>query len=396
MPGRRQEKIEVTKSNVKVLPTGVYSMGSNLYLRVRGDRRNFFMRVTVDGARRDIGIGSASDMSVTVAKAKAARLKIQIEDGARPWDEKKEKRQSLLFRDYCFDALNTYAKTRHWKREDQTQSLNAYRLKTYILPVIGHIPIKNLSRDDVLSVISELWMKQPKLASYLRVVIEKICGIAMAEGIIDSNPAVFRGNLEFFLPCITKIHRVTHVTAATFDETKAILGQIMNRPGHSYHLAIVAIMTARRLGEIRLSKWKDWDFDSMIWTVPDEHMKKSTGFDRRVPIPRQLRDIMQTWPRLGGGEGYVFSVDGNNPIHTSDGLKILKKFSQRSITIHGFRSVFSVWCAENGVNMEVAETCLDHEVGSKVRQAYQRSDLLEQRREVLQRYADALFEPASE
>lgn len=395
MPGRRQEKIEVTKSNVKVLPNGVYSMGANLYLRVRGDRRNFFMRITVDGARRDVGIGSASDMSVTVAKAKAARLKIQIEDGARPWDEKKEKRQSILFRDFCFDAMNTYAKTRHWKREEKIQALNAYRLNTYILPVIGNIPIKKLSRDDVLSVISELWMKQPSLACYLRVLIEKICGIAMAEGIIDSNPAVFRGNLEFFLPYITKVHRVTHVPAATFDETKAILGQIFNRPGHSYHLAIVAIMTARRLGEIRLSKWKDWDFDSMIWTVPDEHMKKSTGVDRRVPIPRQLRDIMQTWTRHGG-EGYVFSRDGKNPIHTSDGLRILKKFSQRSITVHGFRSVFSVWCAENGVNMEVAETCLDHEVGSKVRQAYQRSDLLEQRREVLQRYADALFEPTTD
>ena len=393
MPGRRKEKIEVTKANVKTLPNGIYAMGSNLYLRVRGERRNFFMRVMSDGERHDVGIGSVTDTSIAVAKAKALRIKVQIAEGKKPWEEKKAKRNEILFKDYFDEAIDTYAKTRQWKNERENIALIKYRINTYIIPSIGDIPVKDLTRDHVLNVIRDLWMNKPILANKLRFIIEKVCGIAMVEGLRADNPAIIVGNIEFFLPSISKVHKAEHHNAASFDKTKEILRCLVDRQWKSTRVLIVAILTARRLNEILLSKWEDWDFDEMVWYVPDDHMKVSNGETRRIPIPRQLKEIMRSWER---NDGYIFSTTGEEPLRKSTPIRTLRRIASEDITVHGFRSVFIAWCAENGVDYEVAERCLDHETGNKVRQAYQRSDLLEQRREVLQRYADALFEPTTE
>ena len=130
------------------------------------------------------------------------------------------------------------------------------------------------------------------------------------------------------------------------------------------------------------------DLDAGVWTIPDAVMKVSRGVSRRVPLPRQLVDIMRSWPKTGE---FVFASKRVEKIVPQVVRVALQRYVPGKPTVHGFRSTFIDWCAEHDVPIEVAEKCLDHESGSQVRRAYQRSDRFEQRREVLQRYADALF-----
>lgn len=391
MTDKNEKKEKITQNDVKTLEDGTYALGSCLYLRKRDGRGSYFLRMTVDGKRRDIAVGSAKELKLPTAKKKAEKLRVDIAGGARPWLVDKN---AVLFKEYWEKAIETYAKTRHWKNEAHDLSAMKFRVRTYILPHIADVRVKDLTREHVLDVIGGMWMTQPVLANNLRIIIEKICGIALVEGILQSNPAIVKGNLEFFLPPKYKLHRVEHYVAATLKETQALVRMLIITPCTTARLLLFIIMTSRRLSEALLAKWKDIDIDDRIWTVPDAHMKVSRGEDRRVPIPSQLISLMRSWPKKGD---YIFTADGKRPIRTKAAVEFLRRrCAKEGVTVHGFRSTFIDWCAENGVSQDVAEKCLDHESGSKVRQAYQRSDLLEQRREVLQRYADALFEPTTD
>lgn len=111
-----------------------------------------------------------------------------------------------------------------------------------------------------------------------------------------------------------------------------------------------------------------------------------------VPLSRQALELMQL-----GGKVYVIerveTAQSNDsaprPLYSSRVIEVLKKISgNRSMTLHGFRSSFSTWCAENGKDPATRERCLGHAVDTKVALAYQRSDLLDQRRALLQEWAD--------
>ena len=92
---------------------------------------------------------------------------------------------------------------------------------------------------------------------------------------------------------------------------------------------------------------------------------------------------------------YIFGVSEKSLGGRYSLTPLLKKMTGTTATMHGFRSTFRDWAAENGVPDIVAEKCLMHTTGNAVVQAYQRSDLLEQRREVMQQWADTVFSEVS-
>ena len=379
------EKVAVTKATIPDLPDGTYRIADCLYLRKRKGRSSFFFRVMVSGDRHDISIGPFPAVTLTLAKSKAAAMRAEIAAGGKPWARKVN--QGVKLKDFWGPALDTYAATRHWKRHDRTLTTMKYRVEKYVLPKIGHKPVMDIEREDVLEIISGMWSEQPILANNIRFILEKVIGMAMTQGIVKSNPAVIKGNLEFFLPPVTKIRKVKHHACADFERTKEILRYFNVGQYAAWHCIVFIILTGRRVAEAIYSKWEHFDLDEGVWIVPNENMKKDRGADRRVPLSRQLCEIMRGWEHHGD---YVFSANGKRPIPKSNAIQALnKKFPEP--TMHGFRSTFTSWCADHGVDVEVVEACLDHSSGSLVRQAYQRSDLFDRRREVLQQYADALF-----
>lgn len=159
-------------------------------------------------------------------------------------------------------------------------------------------------------------------------------------------------------------------------------------------LLLFVILTACRSGEARAMQWQEVDFEKRIWTVPAERMK--TGILHRVPLSQQSIDLLIY---LRHFHVELVFPSPRKQIVLSD--MVLTSFLRRTkapsdnpnrvATAHGFRSTFRDWCSEHGYSRDLAERALAHTVKNRVEAAYHRTDLIEQRRPMMQAWADYLF-----
>ena len=149
---------------------------------------------------------------------------------------------------------------------------------------------------------------------------------------------------------------------------------------------IFGALTATRVQEFVLAQWKELDFDARLWSIPSERRKDGVHETFDVPLSEQAVLLLRSIPRKGP---YVF-VGRRAHISLETPRILLRGLVERPVTMHGCRSTFRDWRAENGADPIVSEKCLMHSVGSKVYQAYQRSTLLDRRAELMQRWTDAL------
>lgn len=395
-------KDRITQRDIPSLEEGTYTIGSGLYLRKRGKYANFFLRVQVGGKRRDIAIGSASEVTLAVAKTSAEKIRSQIKGGEYVW--KKDVKRIPTFEEFFAEAFEFVARSRQWT--PGTTHARKRLIETYILPVFQKFPVDEITREDILDLIHDRWYESPDMGNRLRYTMEALLSVAIAKGYRQTNPATWKNGLSLFLPPRSKVHKAKHHDAMSFTNAARMLRHAMLKDDYgSYRAIIVAILTARRLREIVNARWEDFDFETGVWTVPDENMKIKRQVDRRVPLPSQLNEMICRWSKERLGE-YICTppafakVRGGRRGETSAlsitaPLRVLKMaastFTDEPCTIHGFRSTFTDWCAERMEQVELVELSLDHSRETSVRRAYFRSDLLEQRRGLLQRYADALF-----
>ena len=142
-------------------------------------------------------------------------------------------------------------------------------------------------------------------------------------------------------------------------------------------------LTAARSQQVQLAKWDEFDLDAAVWSLSKERMKGRKAFD--VPMSKQALELIKSLPHEGD---YLFG--GRQPIG-KNALRVLMRQMHPTATPHGWRSTFKDWASERtDYPNEVSEMALAHEVGSKVERAYRRTDMLDQRRALLQDWADYL------
>lgn len=391
--------MKVTAKNINSLPEGMHRVDRGLYVRQReGKRPTFYFVYTILGKRKELSIGPVSGITITQARAKAAEYHHLLETGVDPQAAKKEKLRSMrdagsvdkaayTFADLLREALPTIEKAKRWrnaKHRAQWQST----LETYALPVLGPKPVEDVTRDDVLAVLGPIWDSKSETASRLRGRLEAVFSYAIATGKrVAANPATWRGNLDLFLPPPSRVQKVEHHEALSLDETRALL-EDWNPPKSISASAIVfGILTASRVGEFVPAKWDEIDLRRKVWLCPPERRKDGKSYPHRVPLCRQLVAMLKMLPR---NSPYVFAGHGGSHISKETPRVVIQKKIGHG-TMHGFRSTFRDWCAENGKDPIVAEKSLMHATGNAVVQAYQRSDLLDARIELMQEWADAVY-----
>jgi len=145
-------------------------------------------------------------------------------------------------------------------------------------------------------------------------------------------------------------------------------------------------LTGSRTGEVLGMRWEELDFIDNIWTCPEQRMK--TGDEHRVPLTRRMLDILEPLKALQSD--YVFEGQKRHaPLSNMAMLMLLRRMGVEGVTVHGFRSSLRDWASEVAeVSFEVAEKSLSHKVGTSVTQSYARSDLLEQRRELMEQWSE--------
>lgn len=154
----------ITQSVLGKLPEGTHRIEQGLYFRVRGKYRNFFVRLQVNGKRRDVGLGSANEITLAVAKAKAAALRADALSGNSEWGKVESKLEVPLFKDYVFEVLDKLAEARQWKNAS-TKRIFVQITRDYLIDGLGEKRIDVIERDDVLRVLRPIWETKGKRPS---------------------------------------------------------------------------------------------------------------------------------------------------------------------------------------------------------------------------------------
>jgi integrase len=250
-------------------------------------------------------------------------------------------------------------------------------LRDYVHPIIGSLPVTAIDTGFVLKVLEPIWTAKPETAGRIRGRIESTLDWARARGYRDGeNPARWRGHLDQLLPAKSKIRRIKHLAALPYADVPAFMRRLRQQEGMAAQALELTILTAARSGEILGMRWSEIDVTNRLWTIPAERMK--AGKEHRVPLSPRAMSIIKHAPR---GEK-LWALDAMAM------TRLLRKMGH-SFTVHGFRSSFRDWAAEQtNFPREVCEAALSHSNGDKVEAAYRRSDLFEKRRQLMEAWAD--------
>ena len=356
-------------------------VAENLYIYTRDNGgQSYVFRGTVNGKRIERGLGVVGKIGIREAKRKAVEIL-----ASAPAEEKAK--TAVTFGDAWEEAIEDIEKLRRWKN---AASYNGWRfsIRAYALPVLKDKPLSAITREDCLAVLEGLWYSKPAAGRYVRQRLEAILDWAVVHGYRDGqNPAVWRGNLALFLPLSSKVRATKHREAPTIAELRAAVRLLRTKNTAASRALLWVIANACRVSEGAQAESGEVNGD--IWTINPEHQK--TKIYQRIPLSTLAKEALR-----GAGEGLLFPGTRSGKPVTRVRLRALfvslcpRLEGQPPVTVHGIRSTFRDWCADNGVADAVAERCLSHQWGNSVTRAYYRNDLFEQRKAVMQAWADAL------
>lgn len=390
--GKRQPPEPLSALDVKRKGPGLYQDGEvkGLYLRVTDSgARGFLLRYMLAGRRRDMWLGSTRETTLAGARdaARAARdlIRKKVDPLAERHREQAEnKRQAGLavwtFKKAAEAVHETLAPG--WKNPKHAdQWINT--LTTYAYPKIGDRPVAEVAVGDVLDVLRPIWTTKAETARRVRQRLDAVMRWALAHGYSASNPVDAAVDL---LPKQRKA--AEHHAAMPHAEVPALVKRLGALAPSAGTLAMLfLILTAARSGEVRGATWAEIDLDAATWTIPAERMKADR--EHRIPLSDGAVALLKQAAGIFGTEGLVFPGAKGKPLSDMTLAATLKRLKVDAVP-HGFRSSFRDWCAESGVSRELAERALAHTVKDKTEAAYHRTDQLEQRRPVMQAWADYL------
>ena len=379
----------LSATRVKVLNApGRYSDGGGLHLFIsKPGRKSWVLRITVDGRRRDIGLGGYPSVSLARAREKAAEYRTAIAEGRDPVAEKHAPAMPT-FKEaaYAVHEANKprWSNPRHMAGWIQT-------LERHAMPVLGNTPLDRIDRGDVLRVLTPIWTSRSETARRVRQRMRTIFRWAMAHGFIESNPA--GEAIDGALPPMPKVK--AHFRALPYQQVGSALETVAaSQASMSVKLCFrfLVLTAAARSGEARGATWDEIDLEGRVWRIPSGRMK--AGVEHRVPLSDQAIDVIGEASVLREDSGLVFlsPLKQGAPMSDMTLTKVLRSVGlAEHATVHGFRSSFKNWALEQtDTPWVVSEAALAHSLGNSTEQAYARSDLFERRCPLMQQWADYL------
>ena len=362
---------------------GMYGDGGTLFLRVaRGGSKSWIQRLTIDGKRRDMGLGGWPLTTLTEAREAAFENRRLARRGGDPLAAKR-KAQVPSFREA---SKATFEANRPRWRNAKVASNWMQQLERHAFPIIGDMPVDKIGREDVLRVLTPIWTSKPEVGRKVRQRVRATLRWAEAHGHVQTNVAgdAIDGALPR-QPAVKAHFRALHhrEVAAAFETVEASGASLASKLCFRF-----LVLTAARSGEARGATWDEIDLEAKEWRISAERMK--AGQPHRVPLSDATMEVLEQTRPLSGGVGLVFPSPRSpgRPLSDMSLTKILRTTGLAEKTVvHGFRSSFRSWCADSGKPRELAEAALAHVVGG-VEGSYLRTDVLERRRVLMQAWAD--------
>ncbi|WP_418432727.1 tyrosine-type recombinase/integrase [Alistipes finegoldii] len=384
--------------DINRLPIGIHCYDRGVYLRVTPRGMSWLLKYSINGRRRELGLGGTTQ-PITAVLAKANLAKAQVAQGIDPLEQKAEvraeqkraekKKQMPTFGELAPEALEHVLAMRQFQGARTEQSWR--RSFRELAERFGTQKIDGITRDDCAAVLREAWTTKPRIAKDWQSRMLAVFDYAILRGWIEKNPAVWKNNLDAVLPSQAVVLRgkpENHHSAVSSAELGRVVQQLWRGDTVSALCAVFGCLTVGRASEFRCAQWAEIDLDAATFTVPPSRRKDKKPYPFVVPLSRQARALLH---RLDTSGEFLFSCRNGRPLTLATVLNTFKSVTDQPITTHGLRSTFADWCAKNEKNFLVSEKCLMHAVGNQVFRAYQRDDLLEQRRALLQEWADYLL-----
>ena len=375
----------LTNSQVNAIrKPGWHAVGGSagLYLQLRNtSARSWILRVTVDGKRYVIGLGPLSLVSLAEAREEAyRRLKLirqgRIDEGL----ESRSRSSSSLTFSECADQL-IKSKLSEWKNPKSEKQWRS-TLSKYAYPVVGQVEIEKVTTKDIMSILEPHWLEKTDTMTKLRGRLQKVLDWATTYGYRQGlNPATWEGNLEHLLPAPSRITKGKHHKSLPYSRVQWAYEVIKNSKGVGSRCLELIILTAVRSSEARQARWNEINLEDKVWRIPAERMKMGRDFE--IPLTPQMIDLLDELPRSSSTD-LVFFGKNNKQLSDMTVLQVLRR-NQIPSVVHGFRSTFSTWVAEQtDYPRDVRELSLAHKIGSNVELAYMRGDLMNKRRILLE------------
>jgi integrase len=381
--------------------SGKYADGNGLYLQI-GPTQNKSWMFRYAGQRMvsntgksyfkqvEMGLGSVDDISLAEAREIATTHHKTIAEGKDPRLKRDAERQNIHKNQiWTFDKCATSYIDAHspsWKNRKHAKQWKS-TLKRYASPIFGNLPVEDIDVPQILQAIEPIWQTKTETASRVRGRIERVLSWAIVMKYRPlPNPAIWRGNLDQLLGQPTKVTKPVHHAALPYTEIGIFMNSLNDYASINAQALRFTILTGCRTNEVLSAAWNEVDLEVKLWTIPAERMKSER--EHRVPLSDQAIELLKHLPREND---WLFpSVQVGKHLSNMAMLNLLKKQMNRSdLTVHGFRSTFRDWVAEETPYSDrLAEAALAHVLGDKTEAAYQRGDMLKKRAKLMQAWAD--------
>jgi integrase len=381
----------LTAFKVKKAGPGRHADVHGLYLIVQpSGTRSWMLRYQHKGRRRDFGLGPVHDVSLAEARVAAMELRKMVRAGLDPVEQRGLKRPSRPRRPTfeavarkCYESLR-----KGWKDRRNASWISSF--ENHVFPLIGCEPVDTIDSKAALAVMEPIWLAIPDTARKILQRIGAVLDYAHIRGMI-AQPVSLR-SVRKGLPRQTR--QVQHRQAMPYLDVPSFMDKLMSlTPSVGRDALKLTVLTACRSGEVRNAVWGEFDLDHAVWSIPAARMKMKEAHvvplaPPAVVLLRRLRTERVSLDGEVKADRLIFTHFGHRAISDVTMLKALRDMAIEGITVHGFRSSFADWAAEQtSVAKEVVEKALAHKVPNAVEAAYRRTDFFEKRRSLMYEWA---------
>ena len=385
---------------------GRYGDGRGLYLVIApGGSKSWVLRMQQAGRRTDKGLGGYPAVTLAAARNLAEEMRVKVRKaghaprkdrqpaearGASTWSK------SPTFEQVARRFHETNAGAGGWTNGKNVSAWMG-RAENHLFPVIGKQPIAQVTvttlRDDILIPVAR---DKPETAKRLRIIARQVFEYAMESGFVDANPIDRIPSKRLPKP------KPKPMAALPYQDVPEALRKLKGdrSPHEPQPLPVtllcfeLLILTAVRSAEARGATWAEIDLSAGLWEIPASRMKMARP--HRVPLSRQASAVLlKARDELGvNASGLVFPHPTTGRPLSENALSDRAEKEEMGCVPHGMRASFRTWAAEqSGASSDAAELALAHYVGSAVERSYNRTDLLDERRAMMQAWADYLLPP---
>ena len=354
--------------------------------------KSWRFKYRTDGKERLLVIGDYPAVSLAKARQSRDLAKAQLADGIDPNEAKQEDRRVRLeAKGQTFEKIGSafLAKQRKEGKSMATLSKTEYHLKLANQD-FGRKPITEITAPMILKALRKVEAKgNYETAHRLRARIGSVFRYAVASGMAETDPTYA---LRDALIRPTRVHRAAIIEPKALGRLMAEIEGFEGQATTRIALKLLATL-AQRPGEIRNAKWKEFDLEERVWSIPAAKMKMRR--DHNVPLPDQAIALLEQLRSMNNKGNYLFPSlrTWTRPMSENTLNAALRRmgYSGEEMTAHGFRASFSTLANESGLwNPDAIERALAHGDSNAIRGVYNRGNYWDERVKMAQWWSDYL------